>query len=69
MNVFDIKRESIASTVETLCACGSHAISYLDSSGKYIIDKCNVHGERLKVTHAEISAWSRGKRKKMSYIT
>jgi hypothetical protein len=30
----DIKRESIASTVEKLCACGSHAIPYLDSSGK-----------------------------------
>ncbi len=57
-------------TVTTTCSkCSFRAIPYINSSGKYIVDKCNVHGERLKVTHAEISAWSRGKRKKMSYIT
>jgi hypothetical protein len=49
--------------------CSFQAIPYINSSGKYIIDKCNVHGARLKVTHAEIDAWSRSKRKKMSYIT
>ncbi len=46
--------------------CSFRAIPYLDSSGKYIVDKCNVHGERLKVTHAEIDAWSREKERKNS---
>ncbi len=41
--------------------CGSRAIPYVNSSGKFIFDKCNVHGARLKVTHADIDAWSREK--------
>jgi hypothetical protein len=44
--------------------CSFQAIPYINSSGKYIVDKCNVHGARLKVSHADISAWSRSKRKK-----
>ena len=54
-------------TVTTTCSkCGSRAIPYLDSSGKYIVDKCNVHGARLKVTHADIDAYSREKERKGS---
>ena len=41
--------------------CSNRAIPYVDPSGKTIFDKCNVHGARLKVTHAEIDAWSREK--------
>ncbi len=41
--------------------CGSRAIPYVNSSGKHILNKCNVHGARLKVTHADIDAWSREK--------
>ncbi len=52
-------------TVENTCIeCGSPAIFYVDSSGKACFDKCNVHGERRKVTHADIDAWSREKRTK-----
>ena len=49
--------------------CGSRAILYEDSSGKPIFDKCNVHGARLKVTHADIDALSRERERKRSYIT
>ena len=48
--------------VVRMCECGNPAIPYLDSSGKHIIDKCNVHGARLKVTHADIDAWSTEKK-------
>ncbi len=41
--------------------CGSRAIPYVNSSDKHILNKCNVHGARLKVTHADIDAWSREK--------
>ena len=44
--------------------CGSPAIPYVDSSGKPIFNKCNVHGVRLKVAHADIDIWSRKKRRK-----
>jgi len=36
--------------------CSNRAIPYVDPSGKTIFDKCNVHGARLKVTHADIDA-------------
>jgi hypothetical protein len=44
--------------------CSNRAILYVDSSGKHIFDKCNVHGARLKVTHADIDAWSKKKERK-----
>ncbi len=44
--------------------CGSRAIPYVNSSGEHILNKCNVHGARLKVTHADIDAWSREKERK-----
>ena len=49
-------------TVEKTCSkCESRAIPYVDSTGKYIADKCNVHGARLKVKHEDIDAYSRAK--------
>ncbi len=35
------------------------SIPYVDSSGKHIVDKCNVHGARLNVTYEDIEAYSR----------
>ncbi len=49
--------------------CNSPAIFYVDSSGNSVFDKCNVHGERLKPTNAQIEAYSRERERKMSYIT
>ncbi len=58
----EVHPETVEPTVTKICAkCGSRAIPYVDSSGKLIIDKCNVHGARLKVTHADIDAWSKKK--------
>ncbi len=45
-----------ALTAEKMRECGFRAIPYVDSSGKHVIDKCNVHGARIKVTHAMIDA-------------
>ena len=50
-----ITETEVPPTVTTTCSkCGSRAIPYLDSSGRYIVDKCNTHGTHLKVTHADI---------------
>ena len=51
--------EAPLTVAKTCSECSNPARFYTDSSGKPIFDKCNVHGERLKVTHAEIDAWSR----------
>ncbi len=57
----DVEEQEIEPTAEESCECGSRAIPYVNSSDKHILNKCNVHGARLKVTHADIDAWSREK--------
>ncbi len=60
----DVEEQEIEPTAEESCECGSRAIPYVNSSGEHILNKCNVHGARLKVTHADIDAWSREKERK-----
>ncbi len=65
-----ITETKVPTTVERMCSeCSFRAIPYINSSGKTILDKCNVHGERLKVTHAEIDTYSKEREMNMSCIT
>ncbi len=57
----------MTSNTVVLCACGSKVRSYINRVGRFVSDKCNVHGEKLKVTHAEIDAYCKKKRGRRYY--